>query len=1747
MKTVKFGQLKKWVGAPWALVRRCLRQFDYARRTRLRTRRQRIVAFLLALVILAGVIVPALIWDRQAEAWWNSGTWGFRRQITFDNSASARPLLDFPVRVSLTSGEIDYSDTQNAGQDIRFVDTDGKVLSHEIEVWNESGTSEVWVKVPQIDAASTTDSIWMYYGNTGALDGQDPSGVWSSEYRGVWHTKEASGTRITDSTANKNNGTLSGAVITTSGKIGSANDYDGTNDYMNAGSASSLDNLYAQGGGGFTVSAWIRADTTATGNLGQIVNKAPDATPSTGWFFRTVGTGNRLGVRQAFSTTDTFAVTVDNAIVDTTWAHVAATYTGSANALNMEIYVDGVKITSMSTTQNGTGTLDGDAANNLVLGCDIAVTTDQCFDGQIDEMRVSNIVLDADQIEASYISTNNAMNSFGSEQSGTYSPEGEWSYRRKITFNNIPSASNLSNFPIRVALDSSRIDYSVMQDGGQDIRFVDSNDTTVLDHEIEIWRKNGKSEVWVEVPQIDAGTRTDYIWMYYGNGYASDGQEVAGVWDSSYRGVWHMKESNNATTTDSTANANHGAYTNGAAYDAAGKIGNASSFDGSNDNISAGTDTSLDNLTGQGGGGMTISAWQYKARHPGGNNTYGLLATKGSSFSAGGWNLRTFRTNTAANTYEYYEPFTTGHTIGSYGNVTGAANQSGYLDKQWSYVAATGQGNLLGTTLNMFIDGKEIQAYLQRANGTGSLADDSANSLLFGCDPPSTANRCHAGLIDEIRISNVVRSADWINAEYRSTNDSMATYGREEMNTGGPLGSWYDSCYTYRRKITFNNGNSATDLQNFPVRVSLNSGNIDYASTQNSGQDIRFTDNDGVKLLSHQIEVWDESGTSEVWVRVPQVDAASTTDFIWMYYGCGSASDGQQAAGVWANNYRGVWHMNGTSGSEADSTAYAANGTVTGSPTRGSAGKIGNAYDFPGSNGNYLDIGDPAGGHLDFDAASFTYNAWAKLDSATGDNQAILTKGGIATDTGYTIVGSTAAVISGRIYDGTTAVSSGNITPSLPSDWIHVTVVVDRVNQLIRIYNNGVEVGSGTAISTVNSLNTAFALTIGDRSANDPTDGKIDDVRINNGIRSADWIEAEYMAGNNTLNTIGSQQTIPVTPATDAWCNDTSGVSCTSDWASRKAVRIINGQTSENLTDFPILIRLDSTSIDYAKTQNSGQDIRFVDPANPSVVLAHQIERWDESGSSSVWVKVPQIDKESNSDYLLMYYNNPSVSDGQDASNVWSSGYNIVYHMDESSGSLSDSAGSAQNATRNGGVTQAAGKIGYAQDFNNSTGYTNTPSPALPTGNATYELWVLGDVGDSDNTLVMVSDGTGGAANEVRIYAGPTATEWSAHIRTIQIPWLMNDTRWVHVTATRVGVDMYVYEDGQLAGLNSSVSGFDFTANCDMFLGTDVDANCSGSLGNYLGGLLDEFRVSTGHSSEWVYANYLSNSDSMVTFDSEEYGSIPAPTLTAFSGGVSTTPTFQLRGYDPNSPSYLRYKIDVCSNSDCSTVVRTIDQTASQTGWSGQDAQTSTAYVAGATVGASTLASHAYQTPALTAGTTYYWRGYAIDPSGDNTWSGASAIQSFTTAGSPSVPTLEEPIGGASAPKQPVFRMRSTDPNQDYLQYKIDVCADSGCSSIIRTIDQTSSQTGWLAQGAQSGTAYNSSASAVNLSNQAMHVYQTPSLTAGTTYWWRAYAIDPGGSNAWTAASSTSSFMVNPDGVRITGGTRVTGGSSINN
>ncbi len=120
----------------------------------------------------------------------------------------------------------------------------------------------------------------------------------------------------------------------------------------------------------------------------------------------------------------------------------------------------------------------------------------------------------------------------------------------------------------------------------------------------------------------------------------------------------------------------------------------------------------------------------------------------------------------------------------------------------------------------------------------------------------------------------------------------------------------------------------------------------------------------------------------------------------------------------------------------------------------------------------------------------------------------------------------------------------------------------------------------------------------------------------------------------------------------------------------------------------------------------------------------------------------------------------------------------------------------------------------------------------------------------------------------------------------------------------------------------------------------------------------------------------------------------------------------------------------------------------------------------------------------------------------------------------PSAPTQNSPSNGATDQSTtPTFTMTTTDPDADKLQYKVTIYSDAGCSSVVQTNDQGSSQTGWSGQ----NTTCVSGSDCYTSGTQGTYATQS-ALSNGTTYYWRASAQDPLGSDTFTDSATCNSF-----------------------
>jgi len=108
-----------------------------------------------------------------------------------------------------------------------------------------------------------------------------------------------------------------------------------------------------------------------------------------------------------------------------------------------------------------------------------------------------------------------------------------WLYRRAVTITE-QSGGTLTDYQVRIELNSSNFDFSKANADGSDIRFTADDGETLLPYWIEKWdSSNEEAVIWVKVPSILANSDVT-IYIYYGNPSAvseSDGDSVFEFFD----------------------------------------------------------------------------------------------------------------------------------------------------------------------------------------------------------------------------------------------------------------------------------------------------------------------------------------------------------------------------------------------------------------------------------------------------------------------------------------------------------------------------------------------------------------------------------------------------------------------------------------------------------------------------------------------------------------------------------------------------------------------------------------------------------------------------------------------------------------------------------------------------------------------------------------------------------------------------------------------------------------------------------------------------------------------------------------------------------------------------------------------------------------------------------------------------------------------------------------------------------------
>ncbi|HEX4133776.1 MAG TPA: LamG-like jellyroll fold domain-containing protein, partial [Bryobacteraceae bacterium] len=382
--------------------------------------------------------------------------------------------------------------------------------------------------------------------------------------------------------------------------------------------------------------------------------------------------------------------------------------------------------------------------------------------------------------------------------------------------------------------------------------------------------------------------------------------------------------------------------------------------------------------------------------------------------------------------------------------------------------------------------------------------------------------------------------------------------------------------YSHRRPIVIDHTKVPnTDQLNFPVLISGVYGFLANVASggevQNgSGYDIVFSsDCAGLQRLNHQIESYDPvTGTLNMWVQLPLVSHTTDTVF-YISYGNSTVTTSQEnRTGVWDGNYQMILHLGEMAAPYPDSTANSYTSTGGTSPAA-SAGKIGGGQSFDGAT-QYIawsqtQSPNPTGA-ISLETWIKTTDTPAPGSPAKGVFGKWESDGAAASDQSYEIVYHATGQPSGFLeQDNATPAEADSAVAINDGNWHHLALTASA-NGAVAIYIDGVQRGSRETyeplLSTTPDRLLAGATTLA--AGANYMRGSLDEIRISNSARSADWIATGFNNQNSpsTFYTIYPEDSNSLAPGTSRLSSSQLGTQTQQFTALFTAGAVVSNQTN---------------------------------------------------------------------------------------------------------------------------------------------------------------------------------------------------------------------------------------------------------------------------------------------------------------------------------------------------------------------------------------------------------------------------------------------------------------------------------------------------------------------------------------------------------------------------------------------------------
>jgi hypothetical protein len=322
-----------------------------------------------------------------------------------------------------------------------------------------------------------------------------------------------------------------------------------------------------------------------------------------------------------------------------------------------------------------------------------------------------------------------------------------------------------------------------------------------------------------------------------------------------------------------------------------------------------------------------------------------------------------------------------------------------------------------------------------------------------------------------------------------------------------------------------------------------------------------------------------------------------------------------------------------------------------------------------------------------------------------------------------------------------------------------------------------------------------------------------------------------------------------------------------SDWAFARQIYIdtssAGANVREDVTDFPLLVRLNALNFSFGEARRDGTDIRFADTSGNN--LNYQIERWDDKNAvAEMWVLVPRITGNSRSNIILMYWGNSLAPPTSSGPSVFADN-SLVFHMSEdpSTTQIQDDSGQGNSGLMQNQTQPAMNGDGIAGNglaLDGTSGFLATTLRLTAPQPVAISLWLKTHGSTSGGVAGFANKQSGNDVDYDRAIEMDSQGRLSFSIlrdgvlSTVSSLESYSDDQWHFIVAQLSSSGQYLFVDGE------AVADDPATTSADTYLGFwrfGESPATEDNTGDFISGSLDEARITIALLSDaWIKLAY---------------------------------------------------------------------------------------------------------------------------------------------------------------------------------------------------------------------------------------------------------------------------------------------------